>query len=319
MKVVAFRLKDSHFKNHNAFVQMCNDVGNSLTICNEYYEIPEDTELIWSPLVIVHPFKVPINCQIVMGPQFFIFPDPHNELFYFNYNNEDRLHGITPKGIYNCLSPWIKEVYEEFIHGPRIQFTPLPFPIDTDQFKPLRNKKTNDAIIYFKNRDPKLKDATINILNSLKISYKVFDYALKYNENDYIDALQNSKYMIWIGRHESQGFALEECLACNVPIIVLDVESMYEEIDVQKMYETNSSKIIPHYTREMMCDKKLNATSVPYWDERCGIRITTIDTMQKSIEEMHVEYYKFEPREFVMEFLSSKPCWERWAKALVPK
>jgi hypothetical protein len=270
--------------------------------------------MIWSPVVIIHPFKIPENCQIVMGPQFFVVPDPRNELFYFNYRNEDGLHGISPKGIYNCLSPWVKELYQEFIQGQIIEFAPLAFPIDTDRFKPLRNKKTNDAIVYFKMRDPSLKNRCINILKSLNITYKLFDYSSNYKEDDYIEALQNSKYSIWIGRHESQGFALEECLSCNVPMIVLDVESMYDEYVLD-----GTNKLIPCYTKEKMGNKKLKATTVSYWDERCGIRISSIDDLQKSIEEMHVEYYKFEPREFVMEFLSSKPCWERWAQALVSK
>ena len=39
-------------------------------------------------------------------------------------------------------------------------------------------------------------------------------------------ALKQARFCIWIGRHESQGFAFQECLASNVPILVWDVQSM---------------------------------------------------------------------------------------------
>ena len=52
----------------------------------------------------------------------------------------------------------------------------------------------------------------------------------KYPEEEYIKYLQESKYGIWLGAHESQGFALEEALAINVPLLVWNVKYMSQEV-----------------------------------------------------------------------------------------
>ena len=62
--------------------------------------------------------------------------------------------------------------------------------------------------------------------------------------------IANSKYGIILDAHESQGFAIEEALSCNVPLLVWNVSSMSQE-------EGGNYQHIP-------------ATSIPYWDKRCG-------------------------------------------------
>jgi hypothetical protein len=62
-----------------------------------------------------------------------------------------------------------------------------------------------------------------------KIPYKIFNYLQRYNEAEYLTYLQSCKYGIWIDAHESQGFALEEALSCNVPLLVWNVSSLNRE------------------------------------------------------------------------------------------
>ena len=45
----------------------------------------------------------------------------------------------------------------------------------------------------------------------------------------FFNYLQNSKYGIWLDAHESQGFALQEALSCNVPLLVWNISSMNQE------------------------------------------------------------------------------------------
>ena len=86
-------------------------------------------------------------------------------------------------------------------------------------------------------------------MNNNNIKYKIFDYVKKYNEEDYLHYLQDSRYGIILDAHESQGFAIEEALSCNVPLLVWNTEYMSQEYG-------------SHYS-DIPC------TSIPYWYNRC--------------------------------------------------
>ena len=119
----------------------------------------------------------------------------------------------------------------------------------------------------------------------------MFDYGKKYEQNDYIKCLQNAKYGIWLGRHESQGFALEEALSMNVPLLVWDVSSMNQEYGY-------------HY-------ENIPATSIPYWDEKCGESFTDVSQMEEIFERFTKHLNEYKPREYILENLSVEACSKR--------
>ena len=83
-----------------------------------------------------------------------------------------------------------------------------------------------------------IKNNILEILDSHNIEYKIFDYVNRYSEEEYIDYLQHSKYGIILDAHESQGFAIEEALSCNVPLLVWGAKTMNQE------YRSNPSRSI---------------------------------------------------------------------------
>jgi glycosyltransferase involved in cell wall biosynthesis len=125
-------------------------------------------------------------------------------------------------------------------------------------------------------------------MESKNINYIIFNYNTNYQENDYLNYLQNSSYGIWIGRHESQGFALEEALSCDVPLLVWDVKSMNQEFGSN--YED------------------IHATSIPYWDERCGEYFTDFGELEEVHNKLLNNIQNYKPREFILEKLSINVC-----------
>jgi hypothetical protein len=297
MKLVAYRLKDTHHKNKHAFKQMCTDIGHSYSETNDIKDIDQDTDLIWSPNTMIDPRMVPQKTKILFGPQFFVFPTPSDPLFIFDFRG---------KAVYTCLSEWIKIVYEEFIQGSRIPFIPLPFPIDTKTFKPKLTKKDIDVLIYFKERDDKLLDNLQDILSTYPISVQCIKYR-HYTESEYIDLLNKTKIVLWLGCHESQGFAFQECLSMNVPILCYDVQSMYEE------FGSNGHKHFCHHEHK---PKNLFATSASYWSPLCGEKTHNINEIPELIIKMLDSLDSYKPREFILENLSSEACWNRLKNAL---
>ena len=112
---------------------------------------------------------------------------------------------------------------------------------------------------------------------------------------------------IWIGCCESQGFALEECLSTNVPILLLDAKSMFDETD------QDTGRM---YYEEWIGIKKLEGTTASYWDDRCGIKTYDIDLILELVKEMLGNLDKYKPREFIKDTLSSEACWKQWSSCL---
>jgi hypothetical protein len=155
---------------------------------------------------------------------------------------------------------------------------------------PRRDK--NRVFLYKKSRSDNDYNAIIQFLQKRNIDVKVFSFSYiynqKYSEDEYIEYLQNAKYGIWVGIHESQGIALEEALSCDVPLFVWSVTSMNQEIG-------------PNYDN-------IPATTIPYWDERCGEYFHRQDEMERTFDLFLSKLDTYKPREYVVENLSFDAC-----------
>jgi glycosyltransferase involved in cell wall biosynthesis len=131
----------------------------------------------------------------------------------------------------------------------------------------------------------------MNLINFCK--YKnilpiVIDYVRKYEEEDYLDCLKNAKFGIILDAHESQGFAIEEALSCNVPLLVWNTKTMDQEYN--STYEA------------------ISCTSVPYWDERCGEIFYDVNELEETFNKFVSKLHTYEPRKYIEENLSVEKC-----------
>ena len=166
----------------------------------------------------------------------------------------------------------------------------FPFPVDIEKFQPTENQRT-EVFLYHKRRNPKELEKLKMYLKSKNINFHVFDYVKKYNEEDYIKILQKAKYGIILDAHESQGFAIEEALSCNVPLLVWNTKFMSQEYGSK--YEN-----IP-------------CSSIGYWDERCGEYFYNIDELESTFNKFLSNLDSYNPRQYIVENLSIDPCFER--------
>ena len=165
----------------------------------------------------------------------------------------------------------------------------MPFGVDTEKFKEIIPiSKREKVCVYFKRRNPNELYLLLNFLQNKNIEVKIFDYVSKYSEEEYLNYLQNSKYGIWLDAHESQGFALEEALSCNVPLLVWNVTAMNEE------YGSKYSDI--------------PATTIPYWDNRCGEYFYKFEELENMYNLFMSKLDIYKPREYILENLSMEIC-----------
>ena len=177
--------------------------------------------------------------------------------------------------IYIQPSESVVNLWKNYCEVPKnLPIISFAFGVDTYKFNEVKfiNNRTK-IMFYFKQRNP---DEFILILNRWLIqnqnqSYIVYDYSKKYEEENFINDLHDTKYCIWIGRHESQGFALQEILACNVPILIWDVTRLSQEWNCPILYKSYDLCVM---------------TCAPYWDEQCGVKFQNLINLNNHLKNL---------------------------------
>lgn len=211
--------------------------------------------------------------KFILGPHFSTLPGKRVLSIDNTCNN----------AVYIQPSEWAVNVWKELGYTN----TPLhicPFGIDTNKFNVTHTVK-DLVLVYFKYRNTQELSNICYKLQNSNIPYKILEYGT-YKESDYIQLLKRTKYMIIVGSSESQGFALQEAMSCNVPLYVWNVTRF----------------------REYKCEKDcliINTpiTTIPYFDERCGDTFIA-DTFSPET----FDYSKYKPREFILENLADYIC-----------
>ena len=234
-------------------------------------------DCVYSPSIPLNVKKYP-NTKFIFGPHFSVFPE-------LKQMNEIRGNNV----IYIQPSEWAAKVWETHSYCENIKIKVLPFGVDTNKFCERTSIiDRNKVFIYFKNRSPEDLNMVTSFLNNKNIPYSIFSYLDRYNEQDYINYLQNSKFGIWLGSHESQGFALQEALSSNTPLLVWSVKSMKQEYG--STYDD-----IP-------------ATTIPYWDKRCGEYFYNFNELKNTFDIFLSKIETYKPREYILENLTIEVC-----------
>lgn len=282
MKAIFFS-KNAHSKNLH-FIKKCKKIEfkiyENINEFNNYQGIDFVYSISQAKKIMRYP-----NTRFIFGPQFSVFPDDSNSQITYIKN---------PNGVYNGLCDWVINSWKDDSITNGLNFVKLPFGVDTEIFNEVKPHPQREKVfIYFKQRDPVELEFIENELTKMGVSYNIFNYNKRYEEKDYIDYLHESKYGIWVGRHESQGFALQEALSCNVPLLVWDVRYM-----TQEYMNTHIHKDYP-------------ATSIPYWDPKCGEFFHDQCDFAESFSIFLQKIETYKPREFIVENLSIDACENR--------
>lgn len=150
---------------------------------------------------------------------------------------------------------------------------------DVVKNKTYSQRKRNHCLVYFKKRDPKELSDLKNFLKLNNISYDVFEYG-KYKNVNLINSAKIASFGIVIGTTESQGFGIQSLLANNLPLVVID-----KNFNEYQGY-------------------KLSGTTVPYWDDSCGLKVGNLEEFKKQLGNFISKLDKFSPVDMVIQELT---------------
>lgn len=197
---------------------------------------------------------------------------------------------------------WANNLYIPYYGKDRCE--EWPAGIDTAKWAPNENaEKKFDILLYSKLRwDVEEQNKTLRIpiidkLNELGLTYKEVVYG-HYAEQDYFKLVQQCRAMVFLCAHETQGFALCEALSVNLPVFAWD----------------------PGYCQDpnrfVWNDPVIKTTSIPYFDESCGMSFIDAEGFNKNIEIFweKVKMGKFSPGQYILNNLTLKKSAERMLK-----
>jgi hypothetical protein len=211
------------------------------------------------------------NIKVIIGPNLFVFPDQIP-------SNLD-----ISKAVYIQPSLWVQKLWEK-LGFKKCAIDYWPVGIDTKIHQP-QNERKNIVLVYLKGRDKKDLEFVKNILKNKNISYKMIIYG-SYKHEEYIKILKNTKYIVLIDKTESQGIAFEEAMSMDIPLLVWN----HKKVDFIENKINNSD---------------IDVTSVPYFDNRCGLIIESENELPNAIDKIEKEWKNgFSPRSYILENLT---------------
>lgn len=152
-----------------------------------------------------------------------------------------------------------------------------PAGVDEHYWHPPSKKPTNrNAVLYFKNAEAKLYESAERILkkynwNPIKIIYG------KYLPEEFKKALSSSQFMVFFSSGESQGIALAESWAMDVPTLVWNPKTLI--IKGERIY---------------------NYSSAPYLTGLTGMMWEKIEDFESIIAVMDNKLKTFMPRSWIL-------------------
>lgn len=213
----------------------------------------------------------------------------------------DDLDLLRRRPVRKILVPgeWMRLMFEPSFGDSVVSW---PVGIDTDRWRPSELSKRYDFLLYDKVRwrhdeFERLLIQPIRVeLGRRGLTFREIRYGF-YREEDYHAALASCRAMIFLCEHETQGIAYQQALAAGVPILAWDRGGYWQD-----------PAFYPHKVRFRP------VTSVPYWDDRCGLRFVGMNDFEAQLDDFVArrETQRFLPRDYILENLTLEASAKRY-------
>ena len=275
----------AHHKNIEAIRNMMIFNKIEHICCDDLSKLDHTFDIALCFTVFFPPDRFPPHCKVIYGPQFFVFPRGDHPIHRYTYDPK--------RFFYNTLSEWNLAIHKRIAPSLSLSFVTIPLGLafDTIEEVPALHMRKK-IMVYFKHRHPSTLKAVTEFLQEKEQEYCVIQYG-SYKDTDFKNQLQNTRFVIWIGSHESQGFAFQETQASNIPILLWDVTSMRDEFNRSWCYGCPSGK-----------PDDLAATTANCWSDDCGIRFTKVEELSDAYNKMSESLSTFRPRAYIHDRLS---------------
>lgn len=229
--------------------------------------------------------KLPWKNPILYGPNVYDHP----------LEDPDLLERLPIKRIL-IASEWFRKMCEP-AWGPLIVL--WRGGVDTNLWTPgTRKDKPIDILLYDKlkkNDEHHRKELLSPIRDELQrhgLKILTLQYGF-YQETRFRTLLKKSKAAIFLSEHETQGLARLQAHSADVPVLAWEPGGFWKN----PAYYPDKVRFSP-------------VSSVPDWDDRCGVKFKGIDDFRERLEEFldALGGKRFAPREYILENFTLDKC-----------
>jgi hypothetical protein len=191
---------------------------------------------------------------------------------------------------------WMRDMCRPYWNG---TVHAWPVGLDTDHWRPdPAAPKAIDVILYNKIRWDHARRET-ELLGPIRAELarrglKVVELRYgHYRPEDYEAALKAARAMVFVCEHETQGIAYQEALASGVPLLAWDHGGEW----LDPSYHPHRIRYGP-------------ISSVPYWDDRCGVKFATAAEFPAAFAELSARAARgvLAPRQYILDHLTLEKC-----------
>lgn len=216
--------------------------------------------------------------KLIAGPNLVVAPDEFNSLVCSSEIDKYLLPSEWVKNWWLSLNPELATRLEVWAAGVKEVS--------------ISNKTKDSVLVYKKNINTEIFQAVINKLREKGIKYIVVNYG-QFRREDYFSLLDNCYALIYLQESESQGIALVEAWAKNVPTFVLD----------NKIYK---------YKNYSWIDEKIAA---PYLTAACGAFFKDVNGLSELLDSLSMSN-NYEPRNYYLSNFTDRICAEKFIQII---
>ena len=215
-----------------------------------------------------------------VGPNLFVLPSDWGDLC----RKFD--HYVVP-----CN--WVANIYSKYDVMDHATIDVWPVGINVNIWKNPNINVGRKVLIYFKNREEYELKNLIDMLDKEGTSYEVIRYG-SYQENDLYQACLRCSHCILLTGTESQGIAYMQILSMGLPCYVINKDKFdyFEELN----------------------SNPPSASSVPYFDDRCGVVRSSFNT--QDFLEFSDKVRDYAPRSYIEENFTLDKCAQNYIDIL---
>jgi len=176
-------------------------------------------------------------------------------------------------------SEWVSAFYAEQAPVLRAKLRIWPVGIDTDYWKPVAGDKKH-LLIFNKGQEALSLEIT-RFLATQGVIFTTLRYGC-YDPEEYRTALSEAWGMVYLSASESQGLAVLEALSMDVPVLAWD--------------PGKCTYMSPELGQSFLCP----ATSIPYFDLRCGERFAALPEWSSKFVVFREHLSGYHPRDYIL-------------------
>lgn len=218
--------------------------------------------------------------KLIAGPNIVVTPDEYDSLITANEIDLYILPSDWNRNWWLSIKPNLAKKLVIWAAGVK----------DLDFFD---NTNKENVLVYRKNVSEDIFKKVINVLEKKKIKYSIINYG-KFKQADYFLLLKKTSCLIYLQESESQGIALIEAWANNVPTFIWN-----NEVLKYKNYFWSDSKI-----------------SAPYLNNQCGLFFKNEKELSVILDNFFNKKNKFYPRDYYLSNFTDKICAQKFLELI---